>query len=239
MANVEFLDLPREVRDMVYLYFRGYSWIDITQMPDRIHQPSIAKVSRKVRKECLDVFYGKNRFMLDMRGWKNLAYPATWTPNHIFEHWIAAIGDVNAARLRNVSFYVHNFAVHFTISHQEPRISAKFRQTRTNTAYVDLAEEAPTSYSFELAIQRARARIEYAVMEMTEEVGDEPLTVKNIRNLCDIVESIKPALCTRMGVGWKGAIFPEDPSHGPHVERHREACAECAYFRITAAPGTG
>lgn len=61
-SRLHFLDLPSEVRDMVYLYFRPYSWIDISQMPSRIHQPSVAFVSKQVRRECLDVFYGKNRY---------------------------------------------------------------------------------------------------------------------------------------------------------------------------------
>ena len=56
-----FFDLPRECRDMIYLHFRPFAYFDITQQPGAIHQPNIAKVSRRVRAECLDVFYGSSK----------------------------------------------------------------------------------------------------------------------------------------------------------------------------------
>ncbi|KAF2168633.1 hypothetical protein M409DRAFT_53272 [Zasmidium cellare ATCC 36951] len=245
-ASVHFLDLPQEIRDLVYLYFRSYSWIDITQMPDRIQQPSISKVSKRVRKESLDVFYGKNRFMLDMRGWKNGAWPKSWTPVDIFTRWVKAIGDENAARLRHVSFYLQNFAVHYTISSGQdkdtPRIVAKFRQTRSNFESFDISERAPAGYTVKVAMKRAEQHLCYKAGALAKRVGDRNLGVKDVLELCKFVESLKPALCSAMGMGWKGAFIEEDPSQSIFGMPHMMACNECGYYRVSevnARPSLG
>lgn len=249
-SRLHFLDLPSEVRDMVYLYFRPYSWIDISQMPSRIHQPSVAFVSKQVRKECLDVFYGKNRyvsrlcvrpladtddarFMLDLRGWKNSGYPKKWTPNDIFERWITAIGDDNAARLRSLTFYEHAFAVNFTITNVAPRITAKLRQNRDSSPNDTMAEDAPAGYNFDTAIERARARLQFLIADLLQQHGDHPLTAQVIGRLLDIIEDFRPALCSRMGLGYKGATISACPQAEPEVSRHRHHCGECSYSRIT------
>ncbi|EME46805.1 hypothetical protein DOTSEDRAFT_22836 [Dothistroma septosporum NZE10] len=230
--HTHFFDLPQECRDMVYLHFRPFAYFDITQQPAAIHQPSIAKVSKRVRRECLDVFYGGSKFMLDMRGWKHSAYPKAWTPNKIFEEWVESIGDENTARLRNVWFYLNNSMIAFTIRSDKPRITFKFKQTRGGSAYAEIAEDAPTGHTFKTAMERARQRLEYRVQEMADRVEEQPLTVKNFQDLCVLVEDVKPTLCTRIGVGWKGAVLDEDPSVHTDVNFHRTSCTECGYYRI-------
>lgn len=173
--------------------------------------------------------------MLDMRGWKHAAWPKSWTPIDIFYKWIAAIGDENAARLRQISFYLHNFAVHYTLSSdpEKPRIMAKFRQTRSNLTSIEVSEDAPRGYTFEMAIKRAERRLACMVEGMAGEIGSHPLEVVDIRRLCDIVESLKPALCTRMGVGYKRAVIHEDPTEPIPGGGHMAVCNECGYYRVS------
>ncbi|UJO16907.1 uncharacterized protein CLAFUR5_04120 [Fulvia fulva] len=227
-----FFDLPQECRDMVYLQFRPFAYFDITQQPKAIHQPSIAKVSRQVRAECLDIFYGDSKFMLDMRGWKHSAYPKSWTPNKIFDEWIMSLGDENTARLRNVWFYLNNSMVAFTIRNDKPRITFKFKQTRSGSSYAEIAEDAPSGHTFKIAMERARARLTYRVNEVMDAVKERPLTVTDYKGLCKLVEDIKPTLCTRIGIGWKGAVLDKDPSVHTNVNIHRKQCTECGYYRI-------
>ncbi|CZT22167.1 uncharacterized protein RCC_08036 [Ramularia collo-cygni] len=223
------LDLPREIRDKIYEYSRTFSWIDIANMPKEIHQPSITKVSHQIRDEALDVFYGRNRFMLDLRNHIHSSYHPL-TPPQILTRWITAIGDANTSRLRILSFYVYNFAVHFTILPPSPSqpmsISLRFKQTRSS---MDVADDAGPAYSAKLAVWRAEAYLQNAVQMLVQEIGGRGLVADDVLRLENFVEDVKPALCTRNGVGWKGAILTGDVRKQPEVRKHLEACAECRY----------
>ena len=179
--------------------------------------------------------------MLDMRGWKHSAYPKSWTPNKIFYEWILSIGDENTARLRYVWFYLNNCMIAFTIrsNDEKPRITFKFKQTRAPSAYTEIAEDAPTGYTFDTAMERAREHLTYRVDEMIHQAGERPLTTTDYKNLCELVEDIKPTLCTRIGVGWKGAVLNAWSSEHTDVDLHRKSCTECGYYRIADGMTTG
>lgn len=142
-----FFDLPQELRDMIYIYWPKLAWIDVAQtypvktniIPDQsVNQPVTSKVCRRMRMECLDDFYGKNKFLMDLRGWKHSAYPKPWTPLMIYEKWIQAIGDDNAARMRALMFWSHNYSVYLTVEIEKPRLRLKFRTSSSNN--VDIAD---------------------------------------------------------------------------------------------------
>lgn len=95
---------------MIYTYFPHKAWISINSAPSDVQQPVIASVSRQIRQEALAVFYSNNHFVLDLRGWKDASYPKLWKPADIFESWIYAIGDVNAANLRSLKIFAYVFA---------------------------------------------------------------------------------------------------------------------------------
>ncbi|KAF7190482.1 hypothetical protein HII31_08196 [Pseudocercospora fuligena] len=230
-AKTQFFDLPLEVRDMVYSHFCPYRWFDIVLMPDKILQPGTSRVSRQMRKESLDVFYGKGIWLHDMRGWKNSSYPKTWTPQTIFMKWIGAIGDENAARIRRLRFYHHTFNLLITIGDEQPRVSFRLRNNRPGTE-VELAEDAPKGYSFGEALRRAELRIGVIIAQMNEETRSGPLTVRAIEGLYAQVEMLKPSLCSRTGVGWKGAVFNEyELGEAKNFRQHQDSCSECAYYR--------
>ena len=136
-----FFDLPQEIRDMIYAYFPYQASIHINQDPIKLLQPNISEVSRLGREESLNVFYGRNKFVLDLRGWKDSSYPRRWSPFDIFNHWITAIGDENTARLRHLTFISHDFRVVIKISNDvRPSFGLK---VRTNTAKAEVADQIP------------------------------------------------------------------------------------------------
>ncbi|KXT08800.1 hypothetical protein AC579_2554 [Pseudocercospora musae] len=221
-AKTQFFDLPLEVRDMVYSHSCPYRWFDIVLMPDKILQPGTSRVSRQMRKESLDAFYGKG-----------ISYSKTWTPQTIFMKWIAAIGDENAGRIRRLRFYHHTFnlLIIITVGDEQPRISFRLRNNRPGTE-VGLAEDAPAGYSFSEALRRAERRIGVIVAQMNDQVGSGPLTVQTIAHLYAQIEMLKPSLCSRTGVGWKGAVYNEyELGEVKNFRQHQDSCSECAYYR--------
>lgn len=167
--------------------------------------------------------------MIDMRGpFKHVSYPRAWTPLDIFIKWISAIGNENAARLRHVSFYMHNFAVHLNINPEaSPNITTKFRQTRRGTESDYITAEAPVSLAFDQAIQRAKKRLAFVIDSTIAITKDRPLTSNDFVSLSEAINEIQPTLCTRNGLGWEGAIMSEDPSISPDVRRHLSSCCDC------------
>ncbi|TKA31613.1 hypothetical protein B0A50_01690 [Salinomyces thailandicus] len=162
-----FSNLPQELRDVIHARAPRVAWIDITAISPNNEQatdggynisplpPSMSRVSQCFRNEILDVFYGTNKFLFDLRGDKHDDYPLYWTPPTIYENWVEAMGDENAARLRSLSFLSHNFSAHATFSYEEgsPKITLKFRDT---------GRKAPLStftivsdYSRQLAYERS------------------------------------------------------------------------------------
>ena len=239
-----FFSLPQEVRDMIYTYWPKIAWIDVTQtipphpdvVVDRQHdksvnQPNISRVCRRTRKECLDVFYGKNKFLLDMRGWKHDNYPKRWTPLMIFEHWIDAIGDENAGRLRSLSFVSHNFQAHVRMSNEAPHLTLKFRAT---TAKPELAENVPIDYNIKVAAKRAEDGLRSVLNEVQSGRQGQPLQADHIKKICRTVDAIQPFLCKRGLLGHQGAVLPSgDMSEWPNTAAHLNKCDDCGYHRYT------
>lgn len=222
-----FFDLPREVRDMIYLYFPGIAWVDITQTPQKTKQPVTALVCRRMREESLASFYGSNTFLLDMRGWKSRIFPRTLIPPRIFDKWSGAIGEENAGRLRSLSFYSHNFSANVRISDSlQPRITLKFRANANCTA-----EDNPR-YTFQLAKECALDRITRVLDRITAERGAEAFTVADIQAIAHVMERVQPFLCLRMSLGYRGVQFsPRMPNHWPDVTEHLARCDDCGYQR--------
>lgn len=233
-SATHFFDLPQEVRDMVYAYFPYLASIHINQDPSIVVQPALSQACRRMRKESLDVFYGKNNFFLDLRGWKSSSYPRKWTPRMIFENWVTAIGNDNAARLRNLSFFSHNFRVNVRVSNERPpTLLLKFR---TNLTKAEVAEGVPSSYTFAIAARRAESGLQRLLEGMQANTSKRGLSVENIKTICWAVDMIQPFLCRRINLGYQGAVLLEDDVpiyQWPRISAHLDKCDDCGYHRYT------
>lgn len=226
-SRIHFFDLPQEVRDMIYARFPGLASIHINQDPSKgALQPSLSQVCWRMRKESLDVFYGKNNFFLDLRGWKGSIYPRKWTPKTIFEQWITAIGNDNAARLRNLKFYSHNFSVNVRISNEKPpTLLLKFR---TFLSKAEVAEGVPSSYNFATATRRAEDGLRRLLDDIQRKTSAQRgLSVDDFKTIYWAVDKIQPFLCRRISLGYQGAVLPEDDvpiAKWPRTSNHLDKC---------------
>ncbi|TKA75368.1 hypothetical protein B0A55_06006 [Friedmanniomyces simplex] len=235
-------DLPPEVRDMIYIQWPKVAWVDIAQAHPRVgrsdrqtdksvNQPTASKVSRRMRKECLDVFYGKNKFLLDLRGWKHSEYPRKWTPLMIFERWISGIGDENAGRLRSLSFLSHNFTAHIRTSNEVPHVSLKFRATPSR---IESAEGTPAGYTFDIAARRAEQGLRSLLDRIRIERHGAPLRANDLNEICRFVNMLQPFLCKRSNLGHMGAVLPSNQVEDwPSPDAHTNKCDDCGYHRFT------
>ncbi|KAK1072662.1 hypothetical protein LTR12_009452 [Friedmanniomyces endolithicus] len=241
-----FFDLPTEVRDMIYARLPGVAWIHITQAHPRVgrldrkndksvNQPAASKVCRRMRQKCLDVFYGKNNFLLDLRGWQHRAYPRKWTPPLIFERWISSIGNENAGRLRSLSFVSHNFSVHVTVSKQAPNLALKFH-SKSEGKYS--FENAPLGYTFEIAASRAEQGLRSMLDQMMAERVGRPLRAVDLNEIGRFVTMLRPFLCTFNWSGVYGAVLRSDRiEEWPVPDWHIKHCDTCRYKNIAARSG--
>ncbi|GAB7360030.1 hypothetical protein MBLNU230_g7553t1 [Neophaeotheca triangularis] len=237
--STQIFDLPREIRDLIYLHYPGYAWVDLMQMPVLALQPWTSFVSRQMRKESLEAFYSRKTYLIDLRGWKSDKYPGSWTPRTICNRWLEAIGDENAGCLRSLFFYSHNFTAHVKIENKQPGITLRFR-ARTGVK-VDTVEGVTHNYTFELAAERARERIGKMFVKMSAERAgqdDQLLKAEDIKLMCEMFERVQPFLCCRNNIlGSCGAVLLElsenDPETWPNTESHLNDCDHCGYHRIT------
>ncbi|KAI5367096.1 hypothetical protein Slin15195_G022280 [Septoria linicola] len=199
-ARSGFLELPREVRDMIYRYACPYKWVDICQMPELLQQPNASRLCRQTRRESLDVFYGEGNWLIDLRGWMK-AYPKSWSTCDIFTNWVAALGDENAARLRRLIFYHNNFTITYNINNKfNPRIDYTMRRNRSFE--YELALDAPIGYTIEQAFRRAENHLNVCLEALNILTAGRPLSVTDIMDLFQIIEEFKPGLCSRNGIAW-------------------------------------
>lgn len=230
-SRTNFFDLPQEVRDLVYLRHPGVAWIDLTLAPTKLQQPVTSRVCRRMRKESLDIFYGRNNFMLDMRGWKHSALPKSWTPLMIFEHWVMSIGDHNVARLRSLSFYSHNFNAHIKVQGEENNLTLKFRVLPHDPQPV---QTAPPGYNLGVAGERASSALRHVLDEIERAREGQPLNADDLVRICSTIELLQPFLCKRNALGWLNAILPSsDMDEWPETDEHLNKCDDCGYHRIT------
>ena len=230
-----FFDLPQEVRDMIYAYFPYLASIHINQDPSIVTQPNVSKVCRRMRKESLDVFYGRNKFFLDLRGWKHASYPRSWTPRIIFEQWVTAIGEQNAARLKSLSFFSHNFRVNVRVSNEKPpSLLLRFRTSRIKA---EIAEGVPSWYTFDVAAQRAESGLRRVLDDIQESHAQRRgLNVDDTLKICSAVDKIQPFLCRRVNLGWQGTVLLKDDlgmDQWPDTNAHLDKCDDCGYHRYT------
>lgn len=227
-----FFDLPREIRDLVYLHFPGYAWVDLMQMPTLALQPCTSFVSHQMRKESLESFYSRKTYFLDLRGWKSPIYPKMWTPRMVCDRWLEAIGDENAGYLRSISFYSHNFTAHVKIENKQPGITLRFRAKAGFK--VETVEGVSNKYTFQVAAQLAKERVEKVLAKISAERAGGPLKIDDIKLMCETFEMVQPFLCRRNSLGTGGAVLNENdtvlwPDAGVHCDR----CDDCGYHRIT------
>lgn len=217
---------------MVYTYFPYLASIHINQDSSKLVQPNVSKVSRRMREESLNVFYGRNKFVLDLRGWKHESYPRRWTPFDVFGHWIMAIGDENAARIRHVTFFSHNFRVNIRISNEAPPSIAL--QLRTNPAKTEVADSVPSWYTFEVAAKRAEEGLRAIIDEISAKLDERPLTSDDFLLISTAIDDIQPFLCRQLTLGYQGAALLEEnvsPGTWPNVTSHKQKCDYCGYHR--------
>lgn len=233
-AGLGLLDLPQELREMVYAHFPGVAVIPINQDPATFLQPAISKTSRLIREEALNVFYSRKRFFLDLRGWKSSAYPSTWTPRRIFNEWVKAIGTSNATRIKHLGFFSHNFTANIQISTQKPpTLILKFR---TLSHSKEVAEGIGAAYNFAIAARRAEQGLRLLLDKIEPQLDKNGgINVADMKKICRAIELIQPFLCTRPSLGWAGTTIPRDdmrmedwPCAKPHVRN----CGECGYLHM-------
>ena len=224
-----FFDLPREVRDKVYIHFPDVAWVDITLYPWAAKQPTVSEVCRQMRKESLEVYYSKYAFMIDMRGWKHSSYPRRWTPKTILNRWATAIRDTNIMCLRKLIFVSRNFSA--LITKKDSKLTLKFR---TNTTKAEVAEGLPSNYTFHVAAQRCTEHVQHVVDDVNKDLQGGPLTVDDVKLLYESVEQVQPFLCTRNSLGsWGAVLMDDDNDHWPSSDTHLMKCDECGYHRFT------
>ncbi|KAI7228259.1 hypothetical protein KC330_g7998 [Hortaea werneckii] len=242
-APTTFFDLPQEVCDIIYTQWPKTAWIDVTQSypcntqtMNREHdksvlQPNISRVCHRMRQESLAVFYGKNKFLIDLRGWKHPAYPDTWTALTIVTKWLTAIGDEDAARLRKLSFVSHSFSLHIAVSYEDenPRIAMKLRPFEDKPK---LAKNVPSGYGMEIAHgfagQGMRAMLDEIESRRTGAGAGARLTAADVVDICRSVELIRPFLCTRRNLGYRRAVLGSgDPGLWPTATAHLRKCHVC------------
>lgn len=216
---------------MIYAYFPYLASIHINQDPSKLVQPNMSMANKLMREEALNVFYGRNKFVLDLRGWKHQAYPKLWTPFEVFSHWITAIGDANAARIRNLTFFSHNFRVNVKISNEVPQTIAL--KLRTNPGKTEVADSVPSWYTFELAAERCEKGLREIIDSIQADCGKRSLTAADFLRISSGVDSIQPFLCRRMTLGYHGAALlrPAPTDLWPSTRIHKDKCDDCGYYR--------
>ncbi|TKA69474.1 hypothetical protein B0A49_05212 [Cryomyces minteri] len=92
-----FLMLPAEIRHAIYLLAlvnHGDIYVcSVDSFRAQVSQPAFTRVSRQVRRECLPVFYGCNRFRILAFSGEQYAWP------HV---WLKDIGSANCLMLRRL-----------------------------------------------------------------------------------------------------------------------------------------
>ncbi len=214
---------------MIYGRFPHRASIYVNQDPISLLQPVISLTCKRMRQECLDVYYSKNNFFLDLRGYSSSAYPRAWTPTQIFEKWATAIGDENAARLRSFSFFSHNFSASIKLSNKKPRtLVLKFRSSEPKVKDPGLVD---SSYSFAIAAQRAEQGLQLLLEDVQADMPNGGLTVNGLIRVCRAVGNVQPFLCTSVGtLGYGGFALKENKmsiEEWPSTQAHRRVCYQC------------
>lgn len=231
-----FLSLPPEIRNRIYALIPHQAWLSVNCDPAKLKQPALAAVNREVRAECLAVFYSQNKFVLDLRGWNDACYPKLWTPARIFAAWILAIGDVNAGRLRSLTVFAANFRVVVVIEGDGERVPVRMGlKLRLNKAQPNIADSTSPPYPFEVAGQRVESAMRVAIAEIERRAKEEKrrFTAIDIHDLNRTVGKLQPFMCTRMGLGFMGAVLDRDgmgEDEWPNTDAHLNKCNDCGYL---------
>lgn len=232
-----FLDLPPEIRNRIYALIPHQAWLSVNSAPAKLKQPALAAVNRQLRAESLAVFYSQNKFVLDLRGWKDESYPKLWTPARIFAAWILAIGDVNAGRLRSLTVFAANFRVVVAIEGDGESVPVRMGfKLRLNEPQPNMEDRMESPYPFEVAGQRVESALRVAIAEMEKWARAEKrrFTASDIYDLNRMVAKLQPFLCTRLGLGFMGAVLDRDgmrEDEWPDTDEHLHRCDDCGYLR--------
>ena len=147
---------------------------------------------------------------------------------------MTAIGDDNAARIRSLSFFSHNFRLNVKISKDNPpSLSLKFRTTPTK---VEIAEFVPSWYTFNVAAERAENGLKRLLEGVQEKSRRRPVNVNDFLAISATVGRIQPFLCRRMNLGYQGAVLLKEGlsvDEWPDTDAHLDKCDDCGYHRFT------
>lgn len=111
---------------------------------------------------------------------------------------------------------------------------------RTNLTDIEAAERVLSEYSFVVATQRAKSALAILIhlIEKRARDQDRRLTAQDIIDLCSAVSGIQPFLCTRVGLGYQGAVLEREEMsviEWPDLRSHLEKCDDCGYLRCQKA----
>ncbi|KAK3113638.1 hypothetical protein LTR53_008878 [Teratosphaeriaceae sp. CCFEE 6253] len=222
-SSVNIFDLPREIRDMIYAYLPRLAWIDIIHAHPRtssliplhdrsVNQPASSKANRRLREESLDRFYGQNRA-------------------DIYEHWISAIGDANAGRLRRISFVSGKFTADITICEEAPKVSLKLR---SGVSATEAVKGVPQGYTFGVAARRAGEGLRSFLDEIAMLRRGRPLRCRDHILICRFVDDLEPFFCKGGAPGYRPAVLPSgDFYEWPCTARHCDHCSDCGSRQAT------
>lgn len=106
---------------------------------------------------------------------------------------------------------------------------------RVNTKSVELADRLPLGYNFTVATERVRSAFALIVKDVEFHAREEGryLNAEDINRLKDAVANLQPFLCSRTGLGFKGAVLKADSmpeGKWPDLEAHLEQCDGCGYL---------
>lgn len=107
---------------------------------------------------------------------------------------------------------------------------------RQNVRSVDIADRLPAGYNFQVATHRVRSAFGLVVKDVESQAHQDgrQLTSADVNRLKDAVANLQPFLCSRMCLGFKGAVLKADNMHEsewPNLTAHRELCDDCGYLR--------
>lgn len=179
------VELPKEIRYMVYECIPRRAWIYITDTSLELQQPATSRICKAMRGEALDIHYGKNKFVIDFRQFLSIVHPTKLT---IFTNWTTAIGDENAGRIRSLSCLLPNFSVHFKISNKKPRFSLKFRSTSGGNGVVEML--TTTVHDPTVAAHRACRGLLLVLKSIEEEREGRPLRAEDLQRMVRTVDGM-------------------------------------------------
>ncbi|KAK5732228.1 hypothetical protein LTR17_010674 [Elasticomyces elasticus] len=140
---LQLMDLPAELRNRIFEYTvscrtgcKGRATIELQGLYSggkpykwAAAQPAVTRVSRQLRKETLEMFYGVNHFIVELTRLET--FEVETIGDHKASQWLEGIGPQHAAFMKAISI---NYSLHAL---QELGTSIDHIMTGTSFRYVD------------------------------------------------------------------------------------------------------